>query len=84
MYDISKEIIIRTRKELFNNLQNNAENIVEIVVNRSNLNDITKICGSDLKRLKILKLPENCITDIKPLKEAKFEVLEKLNFNQIK
>ena len=76
---------INTKKELLENLKSNSKIITEIVIKKSNINDITEICRANLINLKKLELVENCIIDIKPLKYAKFENIEKINFefNQI-
>ena len=75
-----KELVIKSRKELFYNLKNNnAEMITEISIKRSNLNDISLICELNLKNLKKLELNENCIVDIRKLTEAKFKDIEILN-----
>ena len=51
----------------------NVNSIIEININRNNLNDISELCKLDLINLEKLILRENCISDIKPLINAKFK-----------
>ena len=64
---------------------NNVNIIIEININRNNFNDISELCKLDLINLEKLILPENCISDIKPLINAKFKNIKliELEFNKI-
>ena len=85
IYEIKKDIKILTRRILFEYLQlNEVENITEIIIRKSNVNDITSICESNLINLRVLELNDNCIVNIQPLKKAKFKNIEKINFGENK
>jgi Leucine-rich repeat (LRR) protein len=62
----------------------NPEIIIEITIVNSNLNDITKLCDSNLVNLEKLYLLENSITNIKPLLRAKFTKIKSLGFGRNK
>ena len=70
--EIEKKLIITYKKSLEQNM-NNIHSIIEININRSNINDLSEICKLDLINLEKLSLHENCISDIKPLINAKFK-----------
>ena len=64
---------------------NNIHSIIEINIMRSNFNDISELCKLDLFSLEKLSLRDNCISDIKPLINAKFKNIKviELNMNRI-
>ena len=82
--EIEKKLIISYKNSLFQN-KSNAHSIIEINIKRNNFNDISELCKLDLINLEKLILPENCITDIKPLINAKFKNIKliDLEFNKI-
>ena len=85
IYENKKDIKILTRKILFEYLQfNSIENVTEIIIRKSNVNDITPICKSNLINLRILELNDNCIVNIEPLKYAKFKDILKINLGENK
>ena len=59
---------------------NSLNSIIEINIRRNNFNDISKLCELDLINLEKLILPENCISDIKPLINAKFKKIQIIDF----
>ena len=69
---IQKNLILTYKKSLFQNMDN-VNSIIEININRNNLNDISELCKFDLINLEKLILRENCISDINPLIDAKFK-----------
>ena len=60
---------------------NNIHSIIEINIMRSNFNDISELCKLDLFSLEKLSLRDNCISDIKPLINAKFKNIKVIEFN---
>ena len=80
---LQKQIKINSKKLRFENITN-SEDIIEINIYKSNLNDLTDLCKLNLINLKKLKLTDNCITNIKPILNANFNDLEILNFAQNK
>ena len=75
--EIEKKLIITYKKALDENM-NNIHSIIEINIDRSNFNDISELCKLDLINLEKLLLPDNCISDIKPLINAKFKNIKLL------
>ena len=77
-------MIITYEKLLFQNI-NNVHSIIEINIKRNNFNDISELCKLDLINLEKLILPQNSISDIKPLINAKFKNIKViyLNLNKI-
>ena len=73
--EIEKKLIITFKKSLLENI-NNVNSIIEININRNNFNDISKLCKLNLINLEKLFLPDNCISDIKPLINAKFQKIK--------
>ena len=82
--EIEKKLIITYEKLLFQNI-NNVHSIIEINIKRNNFNDISELCKLDLINLEKLILPQNSISDIKPLINAKFKNIKViyLNLNKI-
>ena len=80
---LQKQKKIKSKKLLFDKTTD-SENIIEINIYKSNLNDITDLCNLNLINLKKLKLADNCIINIKPILNANFKDLEILSFAQNK
>ena len=78
--EIEIKLIIINKKALYQNM-NNIHFIIEININKSNFNDISELCKLDLFNLEKLLLPENYISDIKPLINAKFKNIKVIEFN---
>ena len=78
--EIEKKLIITYKKSLDQNM-NNIHSIIEINIMRSNFNDISELCKLDLFSLEKLSLRDNCISDIKPLINAKFKNIKVIEFN---
>ena len=78
-FELKKEVKIITKKQYFENIHN-PEIIIEIHIIKSYFNDITDICKLNFINLKKLRLDENNIINIQPLKNAKFKKIEKINF----
>ena len=78
--EIEKKLIITYKKSLDQNM-NNIHSIIEININRSYFNDISELCKLDLFSLEKLSLRDNCISDIKPLINAKFKNIKVIEFN---
>ena len=85
-YKLKKEIKVTNKNQLLLDNNINPEIIGEIDISRSflNSNDIKKICEFNLINLRILRLHENCIQNIEPLKHAKFKDLESLDLSHNK
>ena len=77
--EIGKKLIFNYKKSLIQNL-NNVLSITEINIKKNNLSDISKLCSLDLINLEKLFLIENCISDIKPLINAKFKNIKVIDF----
>ena len=71
-FELKKEIKIIKKKQFYENLSN-PEIVIEIDIPKSFFNDITDICNLNFSNLKILRLIDNNIINIKPLKNAKFK-----------
>ena len=83
-FELKKEIKIIKKKQLYENIKN-PEIIIEIDIPKSFFNDITDICNLNFINLKILKLIDNSIINIQPLKRAKFKkTIEIISFQQNK
>ena len=77
--DFNKRLIINNKKSLYDNMVY-PDIIIEIDIQKSNINDITKICELNFVNLEKLYLRENSISNVEPLKRAKFKKIKNLGF----
>ena len=83
-FELKKEIKIIKKKQFYENLSN-PEIVIEIDIPKSYFNDITDICNLNFINLKILRLIDNSIININPLKNAKFKkTIELISFKENK
>ena len=81
--DFNKRLIINNKKSLYDNMIY-PDIIIEIDIQNSNINDITKICEFNFVNLKKLYLLENLISNVEPLLRAKFKNIKYLGFGRNK
>ena len=77
--DFQKILIINNKKILYDNMIH-SDIIIEIDIAHSNINDITKICELNFVSLEKLYLSDNSISNIEPLRRAKFKKIKNLGF----
>ena len=81
--DLQKSLTINNKKILYENMKN-PEIIKEIDIVNSNLYDINQLCELNLVNLEKLYLSENSITNLEPLRRAKFKNIKYLGFGRNK
>ena len=74
-----KRLIVNNKKMLYENMIN-ADIIIEIDITNSNINDITQICELNFVNLEKLYLSQNSISNVEPLRRAKFKNIKNLGF----
>ena len=77
--DFNKRLIINNKKSLYDNMIY-PDIIIEIDIQNSNINDITKICELNFVNLEKLYLRENSVSNVEPLRRAKFKKIKNLGF----
>jgi hypothetical protein len=81
--EFQKRLIINDKKILYQNMKN-PEIIKEIDIENSNISDITQLCELNFVNLERLYLSENSISNLEPLRRAKFKNIKCLGFGRNK